>query len=264
MVTLMIACFGGGLLLTFYSFVTVAAFKSAMVYLIVAGAAAILIGIGLGLIILFKKYYAFYNKKMGWKFEKEPQKTVTGDSTPLVKRIFTVSNASLAALALGAILAIISAALGSIERDNWVDAFADFRNERGFYADVKYVAPHYIIDDLNDDSYVAVNTVEVDFSKLDTDARRKKVVVEYTEEEKYRGFVWISGIVRFDGELTVFSPSNGAIKVSVGPPPKIEPTAINKLLFFMLNDYNYERQIVIRIPIEYKDKIDVVVHDVVE
>jgi len=260
----MAACFGGGLLLTFYSFVTLAAFGSAMVYLIVAGAAAILVGIGLGLIVLFKKYYAFYNKKMGWKFEKEPQKTVTGDSVPLAKRIFTVSNAALAALAVGAVLAIISAALGSIDRANWVDAFASFREERGYYADVKYVSPQYIIDDLNDPSYIAVDKVEVDFSKLDENARRKKVVIEYTDEEKYKGYVWISGFVRFDGELSVYPPKDGAIRITVGTPPVIEPTAINKLLFFMLNDYNYERQIVIRIPAAYKDKIDVVLNDMIE
>ena len=68
MVALMVAFFGAGLLLFFYSWVSVAAFNSAMIYLIVAGASAICVGLGLILIPVYQKYYAFYNKKMGWKF----------------------------------------------------------------------------------------------------------------------------------------------------------------------------------------------------
>ena len=74
MIALMIALFGGGLLLLFYAIASCFAFKSAMVFLVLAGAGLIAIGIGIGFIDIYKKYYAFYNKKMGWEFPDVPQK----------------------------------------------------------------------------------------------------------------------------------------------------------------------------------------------
>ena len=65
MIALMIALFGGGLLLIFYSIASLFAFKSSMIFLILAGAGLIAIGAGLGLIVAYKKYFEFYNKKMG-------------------------------------------------------------------------------------------------------------------------------------------------------------------------------------------------------
>ena len=115
MIALMIALFGGGLLLLFYAIASCFAFKSAMVFLVLAGAGLIAIGIGVGFIDIYKKYYAFYNKKMGWEFPDVPQKeekTVVSDGKKNNKKYVAVSNSEVAVLAVGAKCTIVSAALG--------------------------------------------------------------------------------------------------------------------------------------------------------
>lgn len=74
LIALMIALFGGGLLLIFYSIASLFAFKSAMIFLILAGAGVIAIGAGLALIVAYRKYFDFYNKKMGWEYPDKPKK----------------------------------------------------------------------------------------------------------------------------------------------------------------------------------------------
>ena len=125
-VALMAVCFLGGAVLFIYSVVTAVAFHSAMISLLLVGAGLILIGCGVALISAFKKYYAFYDLKMGWVYpdrpspaEKAPAKDATSTSfkKPL-KAYFSLSTISIVALAIGSLFTIISAALGCVDYDH--------------------------------------------------------------------------------------------------------------------------------------------------
>ncbi|MDE6060017.1 MAG: hypothetical protein K2G31_00895, partial [Clostridia bacterium] len=192
LVVFMVATFGGSALLLFYSFVSLAAFHSAMIFLIVFGAAAILAGAGLALIVAYKKYYAFYNKKMGWKFiedEDKRERTVTSTDNPTLKKVFSLSNISLAFLAIGSLFAIISAALGCINRQNWVNAIGGFKEDLGYYADVKYIPNiQYQINGEQTDSK-SINKIAVDDSSVTYEPRKKEIVIIYTEEDNYTPYI---------------------------------------------------------------------------
>ena len=74
MIAAMVALFSGCLLMWFYAIASLFAFKSSMIFLILAGAGTLCLGLGLALIPAYKKYYDFYNKKMGWEFPDKPKK----------------------------------------------------------------------------------------------------------------------------------------------------------------------------------------------
>lgn len=258
-VAFIIAAFGGGALLLFYSFVSLAAFNSAMIFLILFGAAAILVGAGLALIVAYKKYYAFYNKKMGWKFVEEENKrerTVTDMNNDTIKKLFTLPNISLAFLALGSLFAIISAALGCINRQNWVDAIGGFKENLGYYADVKYVSNlQYPINGFEQDA-APINKIVVDDSSVTYEPRKKEIVIIYTEEDNFTPYIYISGYQKFDGDFEVYRAKDGTLTIHVSDVPKRDQT-IEKLLFFVFNDYTVEKQIIIKIPSTHRDLIEI-------
>ena len=257
LVIFMVAAFGGGGLLLFYSFVCLAAFNSAMIFLIVFGAAAILVGAGLALIVGYKKYYAFYNKKMGWKFvedENKPPRTITTTGNETIKKLFTLPNISLAFLALGSLFAIISAALGCINRQNWVDALGGFKENLGYYADVKYVSNlQYPINGF-DANTTPINAIVVDESSVTYEPRTKEIVIIYSEDTN--PYISISGYQKFDGDFEIYRATDGTLTIHVGDAPKRDQT-IEKLLFFVFNDYIVEKQIIIKIPESYRDSIEI-------
>lgn len=251
LVAMMIACFGGALLLIFYSIVTAVAFGSAMIYLIVAGAGTILLGIGLLLITAYQKYFAFYNKKMGWKYiknENKPEKTVTYANKPAletVKKYLTVTNVGIGILALGSIFAIISAALGSIDRANWVEAIGGFREERGYYTDVRNEPVSFNIADVS----------EINIVPSPSSDRTKDIVVIYTNLPTRQGKAEISGYKKFDGDFNVAFKAP-TVTISISEAPKRTGT-LDKLLFFVFDDYIAEKQINIYIPYVERENVTV-------
>ena len=259
MVALMIAFFGGAGLLIFYSIVVAVAFDSAMIYLIVAGAGIILLGLGLIFIPVYQKYYAFYNKKMGWKFvDDKPtvQKTVTySEKTASVrefcKKYITVSNVAIGVLALGSVFAIISAALGCIDRSNWVRDIGGFREERGYYTDVRNEPVKY---DITGKPVKAVNVIQATSGD-----RKKEIILVYSTVRDRQGFVEISGYKKFENDFSSSRKSlqdGDELTVSVSEAPKLTGT-LDKLLFFIFDDYSVEKQIFIYIPYAERDEITV-------
>ena len=252
LIALMIAFFGGGLLLMFYSIVSVIAFNSAMIYLIVAGAGAILVGLGLCLITAYQKYFVFYSKKMGRKYiadDKKREKTVTYTNKPAaatIKKYLTVTNVGLAILALGSIFAIISAALGSIDRANWVDAIGGFKDEHGYFADIQPAAASLSTDQ---------KTINVSIRQPESNNRKKKVIVIYTKTKDRQHFVSAESYIRFHDDVKyskTIDGTNDTLIVDIGEPPEVSDS-LGKLLFFVFNDYNAERQIRVYIPYNLRD-----------
>lgn len=249
MIALMIVLFGGGALLWFYAIASCFAFKSGMVFLIVAGAGTIAIGIGLGFIEIYKKYYDFYNKKMGWEFPDAPkpeeeEKTIVSDGKKPLTEYFTLSNIAIGVLAVGAVFTIISAALGCISRDKWVDATSTFMRSYGYYDSVKHQQISYILpNQLADDEDVPY----IEFVLTD-----KNAVIVYSEEQK-------SNTLTFDYyakyEKQVISSQYGKTYTIVETAEPSENDTLKKLFFFLFKDLEVVRQITVTLPEGYRVKV---------
>lgn len=246
LIALMIALFGGGLLLIFYSIASLFAFKSAMIFLILAGAGVIAIGAGLALIVAYRKYFDFYNNKMGWEYPDKPkkeQKSVV-DGKKSVKDYFTLSNISLAVLAIGALFTIISAALGCINRDNWVADTKSFMESNGYYSNVDHR--------MHSETVHATGTSEK-VGKIVLNFTEKQAVIIYTSEPSKLGMVSYDYYVKFPNQLSFNRSSDGTITINEATPPVIKETTIKKLFFFLFKDFNVEKQVLIYLPVDAKE-----------
>lgn len=242
MIALMIALFGGGLLLLFYAIASCFAFKSAMVFLVLAGAGLIAIGIGVGFIDIYKKYYAFYNKKMGWEFPDVPQKeekTVVSDGKKSFKDYLTVSNIAIAVLAVGAVCTIVSAALGCINREKWVEATSTFMNESGFFTEVEHRQTKDSVNEIEGSD--KLNTIVVDFTD-------KQAVIVYTTDLDKIGFATYDYYIKFENQVIKTRSSDGVVTLTESPSPKRDDTAIKRLFFFMFKDFDVEKQVIVFLP----------------
>lgn len=251
MIAAMVALFSGCLLLWFYAIASLFAFKSSMIFLILAGAGTLCLGVGLALIPAYKKYYAFYNKKMGWKFPDKPEqekKTTVNDGKKSFKDYFTVSNVSLAIIALGAVFTIISAALGSINRDTWVNDTADFMKESGYLNEPMHVA------NLKD-TIQKQNVGDEDINTIVVDFKDKQAVIIYvgTESPDKLGFVTYDYYVKYENQVVKTRTKDGVITLSESPAPKLDDTTIKKLFFFMFKDFDVEKQVKIYLPEDTKE-----------
>ena len=251
MITAMVALFSGCLLLWFYAIASLFAFKSSMIFLILAGAGTLCLGVGLALIPVYKKYFAFYNKKMGWKFPDKPEKekkTTVNDGKKSFKDYFTVSNVSLAIIALGAVFTIISAALGSINRDTWVNDTADFMKESGYLNEPMHVANLKDTIQKQNIGDEDINTIVVDF-------KDKQAVIIYvgTESPDKLGFVTYDYYVKYENQVVKTRNKDGVITLSESPAPKLDDTTIKKLFFFMFKDFDVEKQVKIYLPEDTKE-----------
>ena len=246
MIALMIALFGGGLLLIFYSIASLFAFKSSMIFLILAGAGLIAIGAGLGLIVAYKKYFEFYNKKMGWEYpdapKKEDKSVVDGKKT--FKDYVTLPNVALVVLALGALFTIISAALGCINRDKWVDDTKTFMESNGYYSNVEHRTHKDTI--LETGTSDRINRIEINFIE-------KQAVIIYTTDADKLGSVNYDYYVKFSNQLSFTRSKDGTVTITESAPPVIEETTLKKLFFFIFKDFNVEKQVLIYLPEDTKE-----------
>jgi len=250
LILIMLIFFGGSILFLMYSIIFGVAFKSAMISLIIASAGLISLAIGLGAILLYKKYYDFYNKKMGWQIptsiEEKQASNVVRNS---IKEYLTIPNVALAILALGCLFAIISATLGAMQRDNWVDATKSYKEQNGFYEDIQYQEHKYEIESptpgIDNINTISIKTLE------------KTVFIKYSDEED---FITVQNYIQFKNQITISRTSDGIINIEEHE-ITTNNTSLEKMLFFVFKDYKAEKQIVIVIPNSEKDNIKIVDSD---
>lgn len=246
MIAAMVALFSGCLLMWFYAIASLFAFKSSMIFLILAGAGTLCLGLGLALIPAYKKYYDFYNKKMGWEFPDKPEKeekTTVDDGKKSFKDYFTLSNISLAIIALGAVFTIISAALGCINRDTWVDATSSFMKESGYMTEPTHIQNFK-------DVIQAQNAGDKNISTINIDFKDKQAVIIYvgTESPDKLGFVTYDYYIKYENQIVKTRTKDGVITLTETPAPKLDDTAIKKIFFFMFKDFDVEKQVLIYLP----------------
>ncbi len=249
-VAVAIALFGGGLIALFYAIVCGIAFQSSMVCLILLGAGFILISTGFGCIILYKKYESFYNKKMGWIFpgKKEKQQKSPADAKTF-KDYITLPNISIVVLAIGALFTIISAVLGCTDRAKWVDAISTFRQYNGYYEDIHHEPLNY------------TSTADRKIEKIEIQLIDKIAVVIYSDDENKQEQISIDAYTKFVNQLVVKN-ANGTLTIVENPSPKRNET-LDKLLFFVFDDFSVERQVLIIVPESQKDTIEIVGENII-
>lgn len=250
MIAAMIVLFAGCLLMLFYAIASLAAFKSSMIFLILAGAGALCLGVGLALIPAYKKYGVFFNKKMGWDEQNKPKKedkTTVNDGKKSFKDFITLPNISLAIIAVGAIFTIISAALGAINRDAWVEQTAPFMKESGYMSEPLHITN--LKDALHGQSVgdKPVSTIQIDF-------KEKQAVIIYvgTESPDKLGFATYDYYIKYDNQIVKTRTKDGVITLTETPTPRYDDTAIKKIFFFMFKDFSVEKQVKIYLPQDTK------------
>ncbi len=244
-VTVIVACIGAGAIALFYAFVCTVAFKSAMISLLLFGGSFVLVGIGLLMIDVFKKYRKFYQKKMGATQDEKPP--VNQPSKKTFKDYLTYENVCYAILLVGTILCIISAALGAIERDKWLSETEQYFNQVGFYNQSKTLNLSYNVEGLS--------SSEDSIQEIILDLDNKVAVVKY--DDNAGDLITIYGYTSYEGQINVLTLDNHRqIKICEGEAPSYEG-ALEKLMFFLWTDSATERQIVITIPSEYQGAITI-------
>lgn len=256
-VALDVACFFAAGVAIFYCVVTAIAFKSAMISLILVGAGCILTGAGLGLIMGFKRYHRFYDKQMGWTYpdRKQPEETTTVQDKKPLKAYFTLSNVAFAFLLVGAVFTIVSAALGCISREKWVEAVGPYRESHGYLQDVKRVELAFSVEDQYTHAY-SLETIEIDLLS-------KQAVIIFTDDKDKLGLLTIEAYESYAGQLSFAYDKQPVTRFSISetPPPASSNGAIDKLLFFaddILKSVPSEKQIKIYLPLSLKDKVEIV------
>lgn len=173
---------------------------------------------------------------MGWEFPDVPQKeekTVVSDGKKSFKDYLTVSNIAIAVLAVGAVCTIISAALGCINREKWVEATSTFMNESGFFTEVEHRQTKDSVNEIEGSD--KLNTIVVDFTD-------KQAVIVYTTDLDKIGFATYDYYIKFENQVIKTRSSNGVVTLTESPSPKRDDTAIKRLFFFMFKDFDVENK----------------------
>lgn len=237
--------FSIGTILLIYSIVSAIAFKSAMVYLILAGSCALSIGIGLFCVEGFLKYHKNSQTKCKTTDAKSQQVTSTCPQNKPVTHYFTISNVSFCILAIGTIFSIVSALLGVTDSDKWLSARKNYMQSNGYYVTA---SPFELTSSIEGTQNTAsINSIEINL--ID-----KIAFVKYEENDS--NFIRISGYMSYERQVTAPTGTDGVLRVTQGTKPQLDG-ALEKMLFFLFEDNKVEEQILICIPSSYKDTLTI-------
>ncbi len=239
--------------LMFYSFVSIAAFRSAMIFFILFGAGALTLGLSLALVYASKACKKRYDKKFGKAANSEKRdEGTTVYSKSSLKSFFSLSNVALTVLLVGALSTVLSAILGSVNKDKWVNETKNFMTSHGYYEEAhKFDARQ---------SVSASTPTSSDLKTLKIDLSTKRAVVIFTTDRDKSGFVVLNGYVFFDGELNFSRSSDGTLTLTQGEEPKINDVT-GKLIFAFKGLFvsrPSRNQVLIYVPAYLKDSLEIV------
>ena len=223
-----------------YSVALTVALKSAMAFLIVFATSLISLGFGLLLLHGFFVYKKYYEQK---KNNLTPAKAPKAQTEKTFKDFLTVQNLALVFLLVGAACAIVSAALGAINREKWVKTVSPYMQQNGYYADVEYREYRYATSQTD-----GVQQIHVDLDG-------KQAVVIYTEDAQRQDFVFVCGYEKYVSQLKV-SKNGDTLTIAEGERPSLDG-ALEKMLFFMFDENKIENQVKIYVPKVLKDTIQI-------
>ncbi len=188
---------------------------------------------------LFKIYFDRYPNP---KFVKEKKVETEGKSHVEKKKFLTVQNVAYGVLALAVIFVIVASSLGCLDKDNWIKDKTPYAQSLGYLPDTSERTSEFSISDLSDSNNIL--TIKVF-------AEDRPVVVRYEANNTER--VEITAYFLYENNY-LFSTSNGQVRVSLKTaPPLTRP--LDKMLAFMFTPARAEKQIIITVPLAYKDNV---------
>ncbi len=218
-----------------YAFALSIAYSHIMPFLVMFGAFGLFAGFCIIGIEAEKHYIDFYFKTI------KPSNPT--DLSRKRNKYFTLQNTAFCFLLIGAICAVASAFLDSIERDTWVDIRSDYMLANNYYSDItKYESTHPIYD----------NNIEI-FDKIDINLDKKNAVVIFSDE--ISTIVNMTGYQSYEKQLMVTIDGN-TLHIDETPSPKNDG-ALENLLFFLFSENKVEQQVRVYIPNSQKDKIEI-------
>lgn len=232
----------------FYAIVTLAAFKSAMIFFILFGASCLFLGIAIAFIVAIKKYFGYLKKK---NTSEHAEKTTAYKEK---SSFFSMSNIALAVLLLGAVCTVISALLGSINRDKWISETADFKRSQGYYADAAY-KPFEVAKSVHPDTLGSQA-----IRRINIKAEDKRVIVIYNTDPDKRDMIVIKSYTRFEKEIGFSRSDEGDLNITQRAAPD-NISKLGKIIFFaidLIDKASAREQILIYVPLDKKDVIQLV------
>lgn len=173
------------------------------------------------------------------------------------KKILTLANAAFAVLLCGAILAIVSMPLGSIEGESWLKAREGYMTENGYFNETVKTEFEYPVlieafaqTSLDDD---APDITPAKINKIVLDLFNKNAVVIYDENALN---IKVKCYLNYENQITAEIIDN-ALFLTETPSPRLNRPK-DKMLFFLFEDNEIDRQIKITVPARYKDAVEII------
>lgn len=157
-------------------------------------------------------------------------------------KFLTLQNVGYGMLLIAVIFVIVSAALGSLSSDNWVEARRGYLEEHGFYADSMPIRLEFSPNEVREINITAEDRKIV----VAYDASVSRIVLEYYE--LYNGEYSVS--------TTEVEQDIDILNIMRMPEPAHD-TPIDKMLDLCFQPNRIEEQVVITIPSAYRDSIKV-------
>ncbi len=247
-----IIMFGGAVLMNVYSYVTVSAMHSPMIFFTLFASSFILFGIGLACSDATNTLIKKYKNRFVRSEKSEPKITVKEKKSnniinkfEAVKKYITISNAYLLIIVLGAIFAVVSVSLGSTKSLNWNVEKRAYMAENGYYQNPQYFNLEY-----------QPTLSAYEFDKININLNTKNAVVIYfTPANEADNKITVSGYFSYEQQIGATKQSN-TLSLIENPSPLLN-RAKEKMLFFMFEENVLEKQIKLHIPLSEKDNITI-------
>lgn len=253
-ITLALAFFALSLTAFIYAVVVAIAFQSPMAFLVFFAGVFICLGLGILNVKLFINYIKYYAKSTGKSLKEKPKTKKVSD----YKKYFTMTNICIFFLLIGSVCAIISAFLGSIHRENWVEAKSSYMIEKGFYEDIEQYSLNFpytslaktsIKTDENGTEYTTYDDINIKIK-----VNNKRVILIYDEPSDMLN---VKGYQSFKNQILCIPYYNeGLLTITETSQPKHDE-AIDKMLWFLFAENDYESQVQLYIPINYKHSVHI-------
>lgn len=235
------------------------AFHSAMIGLLLFGVALLLSGICVFLVAIAVKIL----RRHLLTSDKHAHSAIKKSDMQLrLEKIFSFSNVTLALLAVGAVLIFASAGLGCTDRDNWIDAMSDYREDHGYYANgVLHATVKYSVgkDGGGISNGPEFYLTESDPLRVELQLINKRVMVVF-DSEADTGWIKVSSFNNYYNQIAIVNYSERNTLLIAESPTHKHNDATARLILGMsdaLHDNLTENTVVITLNKIYKGLVTV-------
>lgn len=234
-----------------YAVALAVAWDSAMAFFVFFGLSVLSAGFTMLVCVAFRNYLTkiYLDRYPRVKKETAPETHAAAESSSqtadtgsriIKKKLLTPQNVGYALLVVAVILVIVAAALGCLDAKNWVTAREPYMTSKGYFAQSEPCEVSFPVSDYNLVSRVVIEIED------------RTVVVKYADVNE----ISVSCYFFYEDEY-VFSRSDSTLKIVRTDAP-VADSALDEMLGIVFTPNKIERQVIVTMPLAYKDKITVV------